>query len=73
MRGSTNARSSGSVMCSSSAARIFPSAEAGSSSSPIRQRIRTMSASAQYVTPSPYERQRPRCQYVIWAIPSKYL
>ena len=33
--------------------RSFASAAAGSSSSAIRQRIRTMSASAQYVTPSP--------------------
>ena len=31
----------------------FARADAGSSSSAMRQRIRTMSASAQYVTPSP--------------------
>ena len=37
----------------------------GSSFSPIPARMRTMSASAQYATPSPYARQRPRCQYVI--------
>ncbi len=52
-RGSTNRRSSSSRMCSSSVARSFASAGSAPSSSPIRQRIRTMSASAQYVTPSP--------------------
>ena len=40
----------------------FCRAASGASSSPIRQRIRSMSASAQYATPSPYARQRPRCQ-----------
>ena len=45
----------------------------GSSSSPIRQRILIMSASAQYVTPSPYARQRPRCHQTPSTSPSMYL
>jgi len=46
-RGDTQRRSSASAMCSSMAAWSFPSATAGSSSSTIPQRIRTISASAQ--------------------------
>jgi hypothetical protein len=45
--GSTKLRSSGSSRCSCSFAASFSRAEVGCSSSVIRQRIRTMSASAQ--------------------------
>ena len=60
-------------MCSVSVASSFERAVASSSSSEMRARMRTMSASAQYVTPSPYARQRPRCQYTLSTRPSKYL
>ncbi len=72
-RGSMKRRSSSSSTCSTSVASSLPTADPGSSSSAIRQRIRTRSASAQYVTPSPYERHRPRCQYVSCGSPSMYL
>ena len=45
--GSTQLRSSGSGTCSSIVARSFASADRGSSSSTMSQRIRTISASAQ--------------------------
>ena len=36
-------------------------------------RIRTISLSAQYATPSPYARQRPRCHQIVSVTPSTYL
>ena len=35
-------------------------------------RIRTISASAQYDTPSPYDGQRPWCQRIVRSMPSRY-
>ncbi len=52
-RGSTSRRSRSSETNSSTVARSLAGAEAGSSSSTIPARARTISASAQYATPSP--------------------
>ena len=50
----------------------FPAATAVGSSSAMPRRWRTISASAQNATPSPYERQRPRCQSTVSTRPSAY-
>ncbi len=52
-RGSTRRRSRSSGTCSSTAARSFARAVSGGSSSLMPARMRIISASAQYATPSP--------------------
>ncbi len=58
--------------CRPRVARSFADAETESSSSTMPARPRTISASAQNATPSPYARHRPRCHHAESARPSKY-
>src|SRR5437870_5433211 len=67
-----NRRSCGSCTYCSMAACSFASAELDSSSSMIPDRPRTISASAQNATPSPYARHRPECHSVSATSPSMY-
>ena len=71
-RGSIQARSVSSSMCRSSMAAIAARVVSSSapSASPARRRI--ISPSAQNVTPSPYEGDRPRCHQTCSTTPSRY-
>ena len=51
---------------------VLPTAASAESSSAIPSRCRTISASAQNATPSPYDRHRPRCHHTSAAKPSMY-
>ena len=66
------ARSAGSGMNRSSPAASLRAATSAGSSSAMPSRCRTISASAQNATPSPYDRQRPRCHHRSAASPSAY-
>ena len=66
-------RSAGSGTYCSRPAASFWAAVLALSSSAIPSRCRTISASAQNATPSPYGRHRPRCHHTTSARPSAYL
>src|SRR5580693_9192583 len=71
-RTATYPRSPGSATYRARPSASLPAAVSGGSSSAIPSRCRTISASAQNATPSPYDRHRPRCHHMSSTSPSAY-
>ncbi len=71
-RGSIQRRSSGSGTCRARTSATFVRVVWSSSPSASPARRRTISPSAQKVTPSPYDGDRPRCHQTVSTTPSRY-